>query len=112
MWPSSATSSSEKVTEGEQSVVFFPFYFDWGRMFEFLTLVRRRGFRRQMMKAAEDLVLRMGCEDMYLHVRIIDTAPLAMYKVAGYQVVSTNSLLSVIKFGRRFHLMCKRLSRS
>ncbi|KAG0614060.1 hypothetical protein M758_6G148400 [Ceratodon purpureus] len=73
---------------------------------------RRRGLGRQMLKAAEELALSMGCEDMYLHVRIMDTAPLTMYREAGYQVVSTDSLLSVLTFQRRRHLMRKRLSRS
>ena len=71
----------------------------------------RRGLGRQMLKAAEELALSMGCEDMYLHVRIMDIAPLTMYREAGYQVVSTDSLLSVLTFQRRRHLMRKRLSR-
>ncbi|XP_024369096.1 uncharacterized protein [Physcomitrium patens] len=73
---------------------------------------RRRGLGREMLKAAENLALSMGYEDMYLHVRLIDIAPLTMYKEAGYQVVSTDSLLSVLTFQRRRHLMRKRLSRT
>jgi hypothetical protein len=65
-----------------------------------------------MLQAAEELALSMACEDLYLHVRIMDTAPLTMYKEAGYQVVSTDSLLSVLTFQRRRHLMRKRLSRA
>lgn len=74
--------------------------------------VLRRGLGREMLKAAENLALSMGYEDMYLHVRLIDIAPLTMYKEAGYQVVSTDSLLSVLTFQRRRHLMRKRLSRT
>ena len=72
----------------------------------------RRGLGRQMLKAAEDLAMTMGCQDMYLHCRMVDAAPLNMYQNAGYQVVSTDSLLSVLTLQRRRHLMRKRLSRS
>lgn len=72
---------------------------------------RRRGLGRQMLKAAEDLAMTKGYQDMYLHCRIVDTAPLNMYKEAGYQVVATDSLLSVLTFQRRRYLMRKRLSK-
>ncbi len=77
----------------------------------FLEVFCRRGLGRQMLKAAEDLAMTKGYQDMYLHCRIVDTAPLNMYKEAGYQVVATDSLLSVLTFQRRRYLMRKRLSR-
>lgn len=70
---------------------------------------RRRGIGWQLLKAAEQLAIQMGCKEMYLHCRMVDDAPLSMYKKAGYEIVATDSILSLLTFQRRRHLMCKRL---
>ncbi|KAL2649839.1 hypothetical protein R1flu_017967 [Riccia fluitans] len=70
---------------------------------------RRRGIGQQMLKAAEMLAEAQGCEDIYLHCRIMDTAPLSMYKGAGYEIVATDSFLSLLSFQRRRYLMKKKL---
>ncbi|KAI5078778.1 hypothetical protein GOP47_0006449 [Adiantum capillus-veneris] len=70
---------------------------------------RRRGIGRELLKAAEELALEMGGTEMYLHCRMVDEAPLNMYKSSGYSVVETDSILSLLLFQRRRHLMYKRL---
>ncbi|KAG6543977.1 hypothetical protein Mapa_014601 [Marchantia paleacea] len=70
---------------------------------------RRRGIGRQLLKAAEELAASKGCEDMYLHCRMVDMAPLNMYQGAGYQIVATDSILSLLSFQRRRYLMKKRI---
>lgn len=70
---------------------------------------RRRGIGRELLKAAEQLAVQMGCKEMYLHCRLIDEAPLNMYKKSGYAVVETDSILSLLTLQRRRHLMCKTL---
>lgn len=40
---------------------------------------------------------------------MIDSAPLSMYKKAGYAIVKTDSFLVLLTLQRRKHLMCKEL---
>lgn len=47
--------------------------------------------------------------DVYLHCRMIDAAPLNMYKKADYKIVKTDSVLVLLMLQRRKHLMCKKL---
>lgn len=47
--------------------------------------------------------------NVYLHCRVIDSAPFNMYKKAGYAVVKTDSFLVLLTLQRRKHLMCKEL---
>ncbi|KAF3792065.1 hypothetical protein EJ110_NYTH12449 [Nymphaea thermarum] len=72
--------------------------------------LRRRGIGRHLLKASEELVPQLGASEIYLHCRLIDTAPLSMYSKAGYNVVRTDSILSLLSFQRRKHLMYKRLA--
>ncbi|CAN6448594.1 unnamed protein product [Victoria cruziana] len=71
--------------------------------------LRRRGIGRHLLKASEELVPQLGASEIYLHCRLIDSAPLSMYSKAGYNVVRTDSILSLLSFQRRKHLMYKRL---
>ncbi|KAH7365531.1 hypothetical protein KP509_18G033200 [Ceratopteris richardii] len=70
---------------------------------------RRRGIGRELLKAAEELVLQLGGHELYLHCRMIDEAPLTMYTKSGYSVVATDNVFSLLLFQRRKHLMYKRL---
>ncbi|MCO5613541.1 hypothetical protein L7F22_067818 [Adiantum nelumboides] len=70
---------------------------------------RRRGIGRELLKAAEQLALQMGSTEMYLHCRMVDEAPLNMYRSSGYSVLETDSILSLLLFQRRRHLMYKQL---
>ena len=45
--------------------------------------------------------------EVYLHCRMIDSAPFNMYTKAGYKVVQTDSVLVLLMLQRRKHLMCK-----
>lgn len=71
--------------------------------------LRRRGIGWQLLKASEKLVTHMGSGEMYLHCRMIDTAPFNMYTKAGYEVVETDSILTLLTLQRRKHLMYKKL---
>eukprot|EP00249_Psilotum_nudum_P009199 c21774_g1_i1 orf=108-1583(+) len=70
---------------------------------------RRRGIGWQLLMAAEELTLQMGQKEMYLHCQLADYAPLSMYKKAGYQIVKTDSILSLLAFQQRRYLMRKSL---
>ncbi|KAK9707347.1 hypothetical protein RND81_07G191200 [Saponaria officinalis] len=71
---------------------------------------RRRGIGWHLLKASEELVSSMSStRDVYLHCRLIDTAPFTMYKKAGYEVVKTDSFLILLTLQRRKHLMRKSL---
>ncbi|KAL9240921.1 hypothetical protein vseg_015087 [Gypsophila vaccaria] len=71
---------------------------------------RRRGIGWHLLKASEELISYMtSTRDVYLHCRLIDTAPFNMYKKAGYEVVKTDSFLVLLTLQRRKHLMCKKL---
>lgn len=45
--------------------------------------------------------------EVYLHCRLIDTAPFNMYKKAGYEIVKTDNILVLLSLQRRKHLMRK-----
>lgn len=48
-------------------------------------------------------------KEVYLHCRMIDSAPFNMYRKAGYYVVKTDNILILLMLQRRKHLMCKQL---
>lgn len=72
--------------------------------------LRRRGIGWHLLKAGEELISQMSSSrEVYLHCRVIDEAPFNMYTKAGYSVVKTDSLLTLLTFQRRRHLMRKDL---
>ncbi|KNA24462.1 hypothetical protein SOVF_015650 [Spinacia oleracea] len=72
--------------------------------------LRRRGIGWHLLKASEELISNMSStKNVYLHCRMIDSAPFSMYKKAGYAVVTTDNFLVLLKLQRRKHLMCKEL---
>lgn len=72
--------------------------------------LRRRGIGWHLLKASEELISNMSpTRNVYLHCRMIDSAPFSMYKKAGYAVVKTDSFLILLTLQRRKHLMCKEL---
>ncbi|KAF2302473.1 hypothetical protein GH714_036487 [Hevea brasiliensis] len=72
--------------------------------------LRRRGIGWNLLKASEELISQMSCiREVYLHCRMIDSAPFNMYTKAGYNVVKTDSVLVLLMLQRRKHLMCKKL---
>lgn len=50
--------------------------------------------------------------EVFLHCRMIDTAPLSMYRKAGYDIVKTDSILVLLTLQRRKHLMRKKIPES
>ncbi|KAG8663309.1 uncharacterized protein LOC110610376 [Manihot esculenta] len=71
--------------------------------------LRRRGIGWNLLKASEELISQMNCiREVYLHCRMIDSAPFNMYTKAGYNVVKTDSVLVLLMLQRRKHLMCKK----
>ncbi|KAF7002030.1 hypothetical protein CFC21_017572 [Triticum aestivum] len=74
------------------------------------TSLRRRGIGKQLLKACEDLVVKMDAKTrVYLHCRIIDEVPFNMYIKAGYDIVQTDSILVWLSLQKRKHLMRKEL---
>ncbi|TVU14131.1 hypothetical protein EJB05_37578, partial [Eragrostis curvula] len=74
------------------------------------TSLRRRGIAKQLLKACEELVIKMDAKTrLYLHCRIIDQVPFNMYKKAGYNIVQTDSILVWLSLQKRKHLMSKEL---
>ncbi|EPS65233.1 hypothetical protein M569_09546, partial [Genlisea aurea] len=73
--------------------------------------IRRRGIGWHLLRAGEELITEMNpaTEAAYLHCRMIDEGPLNMYRKAGYTIVKTDSLLTLLTLQRRRHLMRKRL---
>ncbi|KAI4339349.1 hypothetical protein MLD38_024302 [Melastoma candidum] len=72
--------------------------------------LRRRGIGWNLLKASEELILKMcTASEVYLHCRLIDTAPFNMYIKAGYRIVKTDSILVLLLLQRRKHLMCKEI---
>ncbi|GAB2280422.1 hypothetical protein Dimus_015055 [Dionaea muscipula] len=72
--------------------------------------LRRRGIGWHLLKASEELIsLMSSSREIYLHCRMIDSAPFSMYVKAGYDIVKTDSLFILLTFQRRKHLMYKRL---
>ncbi|KAJ6356659.1 hypothetical protein OIU78_004708 [Salix suchowensis] len=71
---------------------------------------RRRGIGWNLLKASEVLISEMSSmRDVYLHCRVIDSAPFNMYTKAGYNIVKTNSIWVLLMLQMRKHLMCKKL---
>ncbi|KAJ1271395.1 hypothetical protein BS78_06G125600 [Paspalum vaginatum] len=74
------------------------------------TPLRRRGIGKQLLKACEDLVIKMNAKGrVYLHCRIIDQVPFNMYRKAGYNIVQTDSILVWLSLQKRKYLMSKEL---
>ncbi|KAJ0544787.1 putative transcription regulator GNAT family [Helianthus annuus] len=72
--------------------------------------LRRQGIGWQLLKASEELISQMtSVREVYLHCRMIDSAPFNMYSKAGYSVFKTDSILILLTLQRRKHLMCKQL---
>ncbi|KAJ0720794.1 putative transcription regulator GNAT family [Helianthus annuus] len=72
--------------------------------------LRRQGIGWQLLKASEELISQMSSvREVYLHCRMIDSAPFNMYSKAGYSVFKTDSILILLTLQRRKHLMCKQL---
>ncbi|XP_010272007.1 PREDICTED: uncharacterized protein LOC104607924 [Nelumbo nucifera] len=72
--------------------------------------LRRRGIGWHLLKACEELISQItSSREVYLHCRMIDTAPFNMYTKAGYNIIKTDNLLILLTLQRRKHLMCKKL---
>lgn len=72
--------------------------------------LRRRGIGWHLLKASEELISQMSSSrEVYLHCRMIDAAPLNMYKKADYKIVKTDSVLVLLMLQRRKYLMRKKL---
>lgn len=77
---------------------------------KFGILLCRRGIGWHLLKASEELISQMtSSRDVYLHCRMIDTAPLSMYTKAGYNIVKTDNILVLLTLQRRKHLMYKQI---
>ncbi|KAK6139253.1 hypothetical protein DH2020_027008 [Rehmannia glutinosa] len=72
--------------------------------------LRRRGIGWHLLKAGEELITKMSSSrEVHLHCRMIDEGPFNMYTKAGYSVVKTDSILTLLTLQRRRHLMRKEL---
>ncbi|KAL7590256.1 hypothetical protein Lser_V15G41278 [Lactuca serriola] len=72
--------------------------------------LRRQGIGWHLLKASEELISQMSLvREVYLHCRMIDSAPFHMYSKAGYTIFKTDSILILLTLQRRKHLMCKQL---
>ncbi|CAI9092854.1 OLC1v1028196C1 [Oldenlandia corymbosa var. corymbosa] len=72
--------------------------------------LRRRGIGWHLLKASEELIAQMSSSrDVFLHCRMIDEAPFNMYTRAGYTIVKTDSILTLLTLQRRKHLMYKQI---
>lgn len=81
---------------------------DWIQMY--VCVISRRSIGWNLLKASEELISRMSCTgEVYLHCRMIDSAPFNMYTKAGYDIVKTDSIWILLMLQRRKHLMCKKL---
>ena len=70
----------------------------------------RQGIGWQLLKASEELISQMSSvKEVYLHCRMIDSAPFNMYSKAGYNVFKTDGFLILLTLQRRKHLMRKQL---
>jgi hypothetical protein len=75
-----------------------------------LVFPNRRGLGKQLLKACEDLVIKMDAKRcVYLHCRIIDQVPFNMYRKAGYNIAQTDSILVWLSLQKRKYLMSKEL---
>ncbi|KAL4574117.1 hypothetical protein LXL04_020941 [Taraxacum kok-saghyz] len=72
--------------------------------------LRRQGIGWHLLKASEELISEMSSvREVYLHCRMIDSAPFNMYSKAGYSIFKTDSLFILLTLQRRKHLMQKQL---
>lgn len=72
--------------------------------------LRRQGIGWHLLKASEELISQLSSvREVYLHCRMIDSAPFNMYSKAGYNVFKTDSFLILLTLQRRKHLMRKQL---
>ncbi|CAI0386089.1 unnamed protein product [Linum tenue] len=72
--------------------------------------LRRRGVGWNLLKASEELISQMSfVREVYLHCRMVDSAPFNMYMRAGYNVVKTDGILVLLLLQSRKHLMLKKL---
>ncbi|KAI3516310.1 hypothetical protein L1887_15224 [Cichorium endivia] len=72
--------------------------------------LRRQGIGWHLLNASEELISQMSLvREVYLHCRMIDSAPFNMYSKAGYKIFKTDSILILLTLQRRKHLMCKQL---
>ncbi|KAK1415713.1 hypothetical protein QVD17_31498 [Tagetes erecta] len=72
--------------------------------------LRRQGIGWHLLKASEELISQMSSvREVYLHCRMIDSAPFNMYSKAGYSVFKTDSVMILLTLQRRKHLMRKQL---
>ncbi|KAI3733549.1 hypothetical protein L6452_12992 [Arctium lappa] len=72
--------------------------------------LRRQGIGWHLLKASEELISQISSvREVYLHCRMIDSAPFNMYSKAGYNVFKTDSFLILLTLQRRKHLMRKQL---
>lgn len=73
----------------------------------------RRGIGWHLLRAGEELITKMSpSREVYLHCRIVDEGPFNMYTKAGYSVVQTDSILTLLTLQRRRRLMRKELPAS
>jgi ribosomal protein S18 acetylase RimI-like enzyme len=71
--------------------------------------VRRQGIGVLMLKAAEDLVQKVGEDQMYLHLRFKDAPAAALYRKAGYAPAAQDSIFVKLVGQDRRWLMKKML---
>lgn len=70
--------------------------------------LRRRGIGWHLLKASEELIsLMSSSREVYLHCRMIDSAPFSMYQKSGYDIVKTDTIFIFLKLQRRKYLMRK-----
>lgn len=71
----------------------------------------RKGIGWHLLKASEALISLMTfSREVYLHCRMIDTAPFQMYTKANYNIIKTDSIFILLTLQRRKHLMYKKLN--
>ena len=54
---------------------------------------RRQGYARRMLAACESIASAQGFPDLYLHLRLADTAARSLYESSGYSQVDADSWL-------------------
>lgn len=95
----------------ECNVILIGRVYGWWTSIEFRYLLlsfSRRGIGWHLLKASEELISQMSSSrEVYLHCRMIDTAPLNMYRKAGYTIVETDNIFILLALQRRKHLMWK-----
>ena len=72
---------------------------------------RRQGIGVLMLEAAEDLVQRVGEDELYLHLRFKDAPAAALYRKAGYTPSAQDSIFVRLVGQDRRWLMKKVLNK-